>query len=225
MSFRSFVLTLPAVAVAFVASSALAQEPAPALAPAPASASEAPSDDFGRAGQFALSLNHGFMVNESDLLGGATEIQATYFAMPHLSLGLAVGAQYVSSSPPAGGDGEHDVILHVGPRIGYDLRLGDKVSFWPQVGVDYRRYDQTSSSSAVAGSPATPAMSTSTDTTSAFGITVIAPVVLHPTSGFFLGAGPAFYTDLSNSESSGGTSKDNNKVTSIGLVATIGGSF
>jgi hypothetical protein len=49
--------------------------------------------------------------------------------------------------------------------------------------------------------------------------------VVHPTKGFFIGAGPAFYTELSNSTSTGGVSADNGKVTSLGLMATIGGAF
>ncbi len=223
MFLRSFFLAAPALAFVFAASSASAQEPAPA----PATAPSTPADDFGKAGDFALSLNHGFTVNEGDLFSGANEIQASYFAAPHLSLGLAVGAQYASSSPPNGGDSEHTLILHVGPRVGYDVRLGDKVSFWPQVGIDYRRTEQSTSSGSVS-SPGGGVITTtpsSTDTTSAFGVTVLAPIVFHPTNGFFVGAGPAFYTDLSSSRSSGDSSADQSKVTTIALVATIGGTF
>jgi hypothetical protein len=62
-------------------------------------------------------------------------------------------------------------------------------------------------------------------TSNAFGVTVLAPVLIHPTRGFFVGAGPAFYADLSNSTSSGNVSQDNSKMTSVGVMATIGGNF
>jgi hypothetical protein len=191
----------------------MAQEP-----PAP------PGHQFGDAGVFALSLNHTLLVNTTDLFAGNEEIQASYFAAPSLSLGLAIGAQWLSASPVGSGSGNNsNFIFHVGPRVGYDLRISNVVSFWPQIGVDYRRLDSSSTSTSSVGGVTT---STSTSTTSnAFGLTILAPILLHPTRGFFIGAGPAFYVDFSNSTSAGNSSADNSKITSIGLIATIGGDF
>ena len=62
-------------------------------------------------------------------------------------------------------------------------------------------------------------------TSSALGFTAMVPILLHPTQGFFVGAGPVFYTELSNSSSSQGQSNDNSKVTSLGLVFTVGGAI
>jgi len=195
-------------ALALVSTSALAQE-----APRPPAG-------FGDAGQFALSINHDFIVNSTDFFSGGDELQASYFVVPHLSLGLALGAQWLSSSPAVSSTtagSSSAVLLHAGPRVGYDIRLSDAVSIWPQVGVDYRRMSQST--------PAIGTVAAGTTTDQAFGFTAMAPIVLHPTRGFFVGAGPAFYTDISNSQSTNSASTDNAKITSVGLMATLGGAF
>jgi len=206
--FRLVAATATACALALASSSALAQE-----APRPPAS-------FGDAGQFALSVNHDFIVNSTDFFTGGDELQGSYFVVPHLSLGLALGAQWLSSSPVGGSaalGSSSAVLLHAGPRVGYDIRLSDAVSIWPQVGVDYRRMSQSTPSSG------TTASTTTTD--QAFGFTAMAPIVLHPTRGFFVGAGPAFYTDISSSQSTSAASTDNPKITSVGLMATLGGAF
>jgi hypothetical protein len=84
--------------------------------------------------------------------------------------------------------------------------------------VDFRSDHETAALSGNSGS-------TAGSTTYAFAVAVVAPLLIHPTPGFFVGAGPAFYAELSNSTSSAGTSNDNGKETSLGLMATIGGAF
>jgi hypothetical protein len=205
--FRLAAALAAGAALALASTSAFAQEVTP------------PHKTFGDAGQFALSINHDFVVNQTDLFTGGDELQGSYFVVPHLSLGLALGAQWYSSSPVAGtGAGSSNgFLLHAGPRVGYDIRLSDSVSIWPQVGVDYRRMASSSQS--------TPTTSSTTTTYQAFGLTAMAPVVWHAPGGFFAGAGPAFYTDFSNSESANAGSTDNSKLTSVGLMATLGGAF
>jgi hypothetical protein len=206
--FRLAAALATAASLALASTSALAQE-----------APRAPAG-FGDAGQFALSINHDFIVNSTDFFSGGDELQGSYFVVPHLSLGLALGAQWLSSSPVAssGSSGSSSaVLLHAGPRVGYDIRLSDAVSIWPQVGVDYRRMSQSTPSVGTAAG--------GTTTDQAFGFTAMAPILLHPTRGFFVGAGPAFYTDISNSQSNNAGSGDNPKITSVGLMATLGGAF
>jgi hypothetical protein len=215
MSIRRFVSFSSVTAfILLAATAASAQEQAvPAAKP-----------HFGDQGQFALSLNHGLLVNAADLVSG-DELQASFFVAPNFSLGLGLGIQWLSSSPPAG-DSQHSVVFHAGPRLGYNFRISELVSFWPQAGVDYRRMDSSSTVTTVpSGTTGVPSTSQTTTTSSAFGVSVMAPVLIHPTRGFFLGAGPAFYADFSNSNSAGSQSTDNSKITSVGLVATIGGAF
>jgi hypothetical protein len=234
MAFKTTILTLSSTLVLLVAA-------APAFADGP----EHSSKSSFEAGQFALSLNHGFSVNETDLIFGGGEIQGSYFVIPNLSIGIGVGAAYLKATKPektqtvAGKDyttpevTTSTTVLRLGPRIGYNIELSDSVSLWPQLGIDYR---YLSSKSSASGSPDTK------DSTSALGVSIYAPIMLHPIPGFFVGAGPSLYTELSNSttsttantttsgttsSSSGTTDKteDNAKITAFGLVATIGGAF
>ena len=234
-------LTSMAASILLVAAPASAQEDAskgtapasasaPASAPASASASapttaspsETPDDAkpptprFGDAGQFALSLNEEFSVNITDLIG-ANQLQASYFVAPHVSLGLMLGAQWASSSL-VGGASSSEFALRVGPRIGYDFAISDHVSFWPQIGIDYRRLDETPTNTP-------PGLTGQGTTLNAVGFTALAPILIHPTKGFFIGAGPTFYTELVNNASTGNITNDNNKVTAVGLMATIGGAI
>jgi hypothetical protein len=130
------------------------------------------------------------------------------------------GAAWYSNSAPGEGT---SFVVRIGPRIGYDIPLSAHVSLWPQVGVDYRSDHESSTSTEAAVGVST--TTTNSSTTSSFALVAVAPLVVHPTPGFFIGAGPAFYTEISNSTSAGGASVDNGKVTSVGLMATIGGAF
>jgi hypothetical protein len=189
------------------------------LAATPALADDAPK--FGRAGDIALSWNHGMAFNEVDLYGGAGDFQATYFVVPNLSLGLGVGVQWFNGSLAGNDGGSNATLLHLGPRVGYNIALGEHVSWWPQVGVDFRMLSQSNTS----------AGTTSSSDSKAFGLTVLAPILIHPVRGFFVGAGPAFYTEFMNKTTSssslttGSSDHDNAKLTTLGLIATIGGSF
>jgi hypothetical protein len=193
----------------------------------------APKRAFGDAGQFALSLNQGFVVNATDILDGSG-LQASVFILPHLSAGLAVSAQWISNSAVGPNESSTDFVLHLGPRVGYDIAFSELVSFWPQIGLDYRTLQETTTTSTPAPPGVTPQPTTSSSSnSSAFGLTVVAPILIHPAKGFFIGAGPAFYTEFSNSSnnSSGNASTstsastDNPKVTSLGLMAMIGGAI
>jgi len=184
----------------------------------------APPSHFGDAGQVALHLNEGMTVSTGDLLSGP-QVQLDYFVTDHLSLGVMAGADWYSNS--AISNGGHSVIFRVGPRVGYDIPLSAHVSFWPQIGVDFRSDHESSSYTSTAISPVGGGSVTTTtsSTTTAFAFVATAPLLIHPTPGFFIGAGPALYTDISNKTSSGSVSNDNGKQTSLGLMATLGGAF
>jgi hypothetical protein len=212
MSRRHIATALTFGSLLFASTAAFAQE-APAAAAKP---------HFGDQGQFALSINHDFMVNQSDMYAGPTFVQGSYFVAPNLSLGLSLGAEWLQSSPPQGSS-QSNFIFRAGPRVGYNVQISDNVSLWPQVGIDFRHADTSSSSTSVSGG----VVVTSSDTTSdnALGLAITSPLLIHPTQGFFLGAGPTFYADLFNKASSHGQNADNNKIIGLGLTAVIGGSF
>lgn len=198
----------------------------PLLAPRPALADDdGPARTFGDKQRFALGFDEGVTFNSTDLLTNG-ELQASYFVIPHLSIGAALGAQWLSDSPTSNTNGSSGplFVLHVGPRVGYDLAIADKVSIWPQIGVDYRIYSETTTQVIVNGS-ISPSSQNVTSTSSAFGLTAMVPFLLHPAHGFFVGAGPVFYTEFSNSQSTSGQSVNLNKITSLGLVFTIGGAI
>jgi hypothetical protein len=186
---------------------------------------DGPARTFGDKERFALGFNEGVTLNASDLLTNG-ELQASYFVIPRLSLGIALGAQWLSDSPTSNAPSSSTFVFHAGPRVGYDLAIADRVSIWPQVGVDYRNYTETSVSTTDTGTATGVATTQNvTSTSSAFGLTAMVPVLIHPTRGFFVGGGPVFYTEFSNSTSTSGQSTDNSKITSLGLVFTIGGAI
>ncbi|HEY2518108.1 MAG TPA: outer membrane beta-barrel protein [Polyangiaceae bacterium] len=192
------------------ASAAFAQE-----APAPqAAAPEKPA--FGDAGQIALSINQGLVSTAAGQVTG-TGIGASYFVIPHLSLGLELGVGWVQNMYPESGtptsNSTDDFFLRAGPRLGYDIPLSDKVSLWPQVGVDYRHFDAGDSSGGPGSSYNT------------LGFVAVAPLVIHPLPGFFVGAGPSFNADFFSKANAGSSSYDTPKQVSVGLMATIGGAF
>jgi hypothetical protein len=198
--------------LSLISSSARAQdEPAP------------PTKQFGDKGTFALSLNHNLLVNAQDLLSGE-EVHAAFFVAQGLSLGLGVGVQWLQGSPSQNGLTSTEIIFHPSARVGYDLRFSELVSLWMQAGIDYRRLDSTQPNTSPTSGPG------GNTVDNAFGISLLAPVLIHPTRGFFVGAGPALYADLVNattapSTSTTSTTTDNSKVTSVGLIATIGGNI
>jgi hypothetical protein len=197
----------------FASTAAFAQE-------APASA----KPQFGDAGQFALSINHDFTVNQADGGTGPTFLQGSYFVAPNLSLGLSLGAEWAQTSPPVGSS-ETGFVFRVGPRVGYNVQISDKVSFWPQVGFDYRHFDDTVPGPTGVAPGGGVTTSSITVSNNALGLAITAPLLIHPTHGFFIGAGPTLYADLFNKASSQGQNADNSKITALGLTAVIGGSF
>jgi hypothetical protein len=183
-------------------------------------ASTASADEtFGHSGDFSLSWNHGLFASGQDWYSGTGEIVGSYFVAQHLSLGVGLGLQWFNGSSPNSAGGGNETFFHVGPRVGYDIPLGSHVSFWPQIGVDFRFGASSETSSSGLGTT-----STSSNTT-IFGLSVFAPILVHPVDGVFVGAGPAFYTDFLNKTSAGGSSTDNTKLTTIALVGTIGAHF
>lgn len=199
------------------ASAAFAQE---APAPAPQAAGTAKTA-FGDAGQVALSINQGLVSTLANSATG-TGINASYFVAPHLSLGLDLGVGWVQNVYPEtlpANSSTDWFFFRAGPRVGYDIPLSDKVSLWPQIGVDYRHVDNSTGGS---GSSTGGSSGTSFNTVA---FAAVAPLLIHPIPGFFVGAGPSFNADLVSKVNAGSNSADAAKQVSVGLMATIGGNF
>ena len=209
---------------------AMAQEPAPtttepppATTPAPAAAAMgAGTGAFGSQGQIAISVDLPFMnegpqlalVHESNSMGGSSStaigIQPSldYFVAPHISVGGQVGIAHGSTGLSIAGSTLNQTIIGVEVRGGYELALTDSVSLWPRLGIGY-------SHTSYSGGGGTDTSGYDID------LLVSVPVLWHPASHFFLGAGPALTTQLVNKVEGNSQSK----ATDIGLTAVIGGYF
>ncbi len=197
--------------------------PAPMPAPMPAQATEA-ATAFGAVGQLVLSADLPFMhsgpqfaiVHESVSMGGGSatlvDIQPSidYFVAPNFSVGALFGIEYGSLDDnnailPAGAT---VTVISVEGRVGYNVPLADGVSIWPRLGIGYQHQSVSTS-----GQP---------DTTSyIIPLSITVPVLWHPGGHFFVGAGPAFMTQLvSKTEGN-----DNAKTTDYGITALVGGTI
>jgi hypothetical protein len=210
---------IPFVAVASAAvlatsATALAQN-APAAPPA---APAAPATGaFGSAGQLAIQADlqlkfEGTSENNNGGSGSDILIQpaADYFVIDHLSVGAALTLDIESFSPGGGQRGSTTTTFGIAPRVGYDIPIVDKLSFWPDVFISY------SSSSTSNNGPSQ----------GIFSLGAFAPVLFHPVPHFFVGLGPNISTELSHSYSVNGQSQNNYpQTTAYGVMSTIGGWF
>jgi hypothetical protein len=118
-----------------------------------------------------------------------------YFVLPNLSLGLAFD---VGFSDDKGYDAGNNIVedkttsFSFGPRLGYNVRLGKAVSFYPRVGAGFTTW--SSQESLVTTSPDATAPYVPSPGSSSTGawVSAFAPLLLHPVPHFFLGIGPTF---------------------------------
>jgi hypothetical protein len=199
-----------------------ATEPPPATTPPPAAPSgPAGTGEFGSLGQIVVSVDLPFMnegpqlaiVHESTSMGGSSStaiaIQPSldYFVAPHISVGGQIGIAHGSADIGAGYGSATVTAFGVEVRGGYQLALTDSVSLWPRLGIGYTHNSYSSGGMDASGYE--------------LDLFVSVPVLWHPASHFFLGAGPALSTQLINKVES----MDQGKTTDIGLTALIGGYF
>jgi hypothetical protein len=107
-----------------------------------------------------------------------------------------------SSSPSTNIDG-----FGVGPRVGYNITISDSFSFWPRASFAYVTTNISSGGNTIGQNSVT--------------VGLFAP--FHPAPHFFLGLGPSVSTVLSASESQGNQSRDAPKLTTYGIMFTLGG--
>jgi len=206
---------------------ARAQEepPLPVATPAIPSAPLSPprhlfgaAGEFGQRGQFVIGVDLPFQneaaqvafIRSSVSMGRGTSTtivvrpSVDYFVAPDVSVGGLVG--YARGDAAFGGagvaSGTSVTELSVGVRAGYDVHMTELVSIWGRVEVIYSHISGAGSGYNVP-------------------VIVNVPILLHPASHFFLGAGPVFLRDLVTYL--GGQSVA--KTTNYGLQGIIGGYF
>ena len=205
------------------AGSAAAQYPYPPPPPPPPGygsyAPPRPVQTFGGPGTLAISndMNLGFFGSSTSEGGGSSWTfllapAADYFVIQGLSLGgqgvyshlhLSTGGNAAAGTGSTSIDSD---TFGIGPRIGYNIPIGDLLSFWPKVALIF-------SDTATSGASG-----------NTFDIQAYAPLLLHLAPHFFVGLGPQIQTDLTASQSSQGVSNPHPaKTTSYGLYFTIGG--
>jgi len=202
--------------------SAMAQYPYPPPPPPPPTPPgygypSRPVQAFGGPGTLAISsdMNLGFFGSSTSEGGGSSWTfllapAADYFVIQGLSVGGQISYAHAHSGGTTTGtttsSSSDTDTFGIGPRIGYNIPIGDLLSFWPKLALIFTD---------VAGS----GYSYNT-----FDVQLYAPLLLHLAPHFFVGLGPQIQTDLAVSANSAGQSvKDPPKTTSYGLYFTIGG--
>jgi hypothetical protein len=167
-----------------------------------------PAGRFGDEGQLAISSDAGLSLANTSL-SGVEESTTTLVLRPALdwffadsiSFGGFVGVDYTSA--PSGSTS----VLSVGPRVGYNLPLGDRISVWPKVGLSIANTTLSEDDADGIGEDDDDDSNTSAQ------LNLFVPIAFHPVQHFFLGLGPALDVDLSGEQ----------KATTIAARLTIGG--
>jgi hypothetical protein len=184
-----------------------------------------PATGFGRRGQLAIAtdfqLSFGLRLQKEPAdqeqnidykTQSILRISPTvdYFVADHLS----IGANFLLGRDSLGGTTANT--LGGGLRLGYDIPLSDRVSFWPRGGGQIVQ-TKTSSDADEAGQVSTLRVRVVAD----------APLLFHPVPHFFIGAGPAFGIDLVSKLEQGEKAKnvDNVRQTDFALTSVVGGWF
>jgi hypothetical protein len=165
--------------------------------------------DFGRRGQIVISGElKGSLLHQSATMNGGSyttfEIQPSldYFLSPNLSVGGLVG---IRREHLEGSDSL--VTFTIGPRVGYNIVLSGAVSLWVRAGLGYAHLSESLAQGDRSGY--------------VIPFSLFAPMLWHPVTHLFLGAGPFLETDLVSRI--GGDSGP--RTTDIGLSSTVGGYF
>lgn len=177
----------------------------------PAVRADSPSGVFGDKGQLAISSDAGFSLSNTNISGGGGSTTSLilrpavdYFVVDSFSVGGFLGLEY--NAPPGGST----TAMSVGPRIGYNLRFGNRFSVWPKAGLSFA--STTEKVDAITLPDGTRVDPTDTTSTS-LQLNLFVPVMFHPVEHFFIGLGPAFDLDLTGS----------NKATTLAVRLTLGG--
>ena len=137
-----------------------------------------------------------------------------YFINTDVSVGAGVAIGYASGTSvgPSGMTTQFSSkSVGIAPHLGGNLRLTEPLSIWLRGEIGYGTVDQ--SQSAAGG--------TNQHTRARWWVTVSAPLLLHPSSHFFVGAGPYVVHELSDQDQNG----TQNEATVLGVSLVLGGWF
>lgn len=170
----------------------------------PAVRSDSPSGRFGEQGQKAVSSDAGLSISNTSISGvdGSTTTlilrpAVDWFFTDSISLGGFVGVEY-NSSP-----GGSSTVISLGPRLGYNLPLAERLSLWPKLG--FSLASTSFDDDAIVGDE--------DESNTSVQLNLFAPLMFHPVQHFFLGLGPALDQDLSGDA----------KATTVAVRLTLGG--
>lgn len=177
----------------------------------PAVRADSPSGIFGDRGQLAISSDAGFSLSNTNLSGSESSTTTLilrpavdYFVIDSLSIGGFLGLEY--TAPPGGSS----TALSVGPRVGYNLRMSERFSVWPKVGLSFASTTEKVDAMTL---PDGTRVDESDTTSTSLQLNLFVPVMFHPAEHFFLGLGPALDLDMTG----------DNKATTIAVRLTLGG--
>jgi hypothetical protein len=169
----------------------------------PAVRTDSPSGRFGEKGQKAVSSDAGLSISNTSVSGvdGSTtnlilRPAVDWFFTDSISFGGFVGVDYTSAP------GGSSTVISLGPRLGYNLPLSERLSLWPKLG--FSLASTSIEDDSIAGDE---------ESNTSVQLNLFAPLMFHPVQHFFLGLGPALDQDLSG----------DNKATTIAVRLTLGG--
>jgi hypothetical protein len=166
---------------------------------------DSPAGRFGIKGQKAVSSDAGLSISNTsidDVDGSTTTLvlrpAVDWFFANDISLGGFVGVEY-NSAP--GGD---STVISLGPRVGYNLPLAERLSLWPKAGLAFASTSVSDDGNGIDDDE---------ETNTSMQLNLFVPLMFHPVQHFFLGLGPALDQDLSGES----------KATTIAARLTLGG--
>jgi len=186
---------------------------------------------FGDTGQVSLngalsaSIGHlGYETGNASSTSVSVEPAFDYFSAPNFSQGVSVFFRYGQSTPGNGVDVDY-TSLGVSGRIGKNIWMGGRVSFWPTLALGWWRnwlhYAAPTSGFGVnIDGRSFPIGSSSRFSETALTLQVQAPILFHVVRHFFVGFGPDGYLDVVHT-----VETSTNRRRFLGASSTIGGWF
>lgn len=162
---------------------------------------------FGDKGEIAISTDAALSFGRTTQDGSpsATALSvlpaADVFVIRNLSIGGFLGVRYQKQGE------SKSTSFQIGPRVGYNIELMERLSVWPKLGLSY---SHTKAESDVLVDGDRLSRSTKND---ALGLNLFVPVMVHPAPHFFAGFGPYLDTDLNG----------DHRATTWGFRLTVGG--
>jgi hypothetical protein len=157
----------------------------------------APALRFGEKGQKAISSDVGLSLSNTSVSGvsGSSSVLVLrpaldFFVAVSWSVGGFLGVEYASAP------GGSSTSVSIGPRVGYNAELSNRLSIWPKVGLAVARTSQTDEGAVLPGGGGV-VVGQNSEANTSVQLNLFVPIMFHPVDHFFLGLGPALDQDLS----------------------------